>query len=148
MHQNIYRSIILTVGFALAWVTTLAGNGVHEWAFAALKTGGTFPLIVTTVLSTIIAMIGVFFLTASMVILSNDEHLGDVPSSISVGIVAICFAFVFGAVGALSATGGGLTSAWAFPLLLGFLPMTIAVCELVFEIRAQQLEQKKTKDPS
>ena len=127
------RLILFVAGLGLAWTLMLAGDEMHAWAQAAAAAGNIAPLVFLVGFGTVTAIIGVILLLMVVALLCESSLPGDMAAALVTSVVAICFSFVFGAVGGASGTDAW-KSVWDFLLILGLLPISISVADLLADI--------------
>lgn len=137
--ENVVNRIILVIaGLALSWCAVWGAGGINRWATAhdgSAAGDGTILLLV--ILAVVAVIVGAAVFVVFIDELMEDKRVDTVDAVSAIGLGAICFSFVFGAIVSPVGSDAGIgvwITPWDFLLVLGAIPMVFAVKEIVVDI--------------
>ncbi len=137
--ENVVNRIILVIAaLALSWCAVWGAGSVNRWATAhdgSVAGDGTILLLV--ILAVVAVIVGAVVFVVFIDELTEDRSADTVDAVSAIGLGAICFSFVFGAIVAPVGSDAGIgawITPWDFLLVFGAIPMIFAVKEIIVDI--------------
>lgn len=132
--QELYignRVIILIGGFILACSALL---GASE-----MSMGSAFVFNFTVSIGTIAGVVGVVLFSMFVRFVTQGDDFRDVESAVMSATIAVCFAYLFGAIATPTDRTADIqrwVTPWSFLLILGVLPMVFVMKDVVVDMLA------------